>query len=94
MQYLQLNQFQELYLNGEFSEVVVSVNYTSALTLYNIAFIYSRDTHRDYKDVGYLISQKNLVRDFKSLDSCLRLLHFVDSFIVEDELYFRARSGQ
>jgi hypothetical protein len=93
MTYLQLNQFQELYLNGAFSEVVVSADHTSGGVVYNIAFIYARPSRGDYSEVGYLISQKNVVRPLKSLDSCYSLLHFVDSFKVEDDLYFRSRAG-
>jgi hypothetical protein len=93
MTYLQLNQFQELYLNGAFSEVVVTANHTPVGVVYNIAFIYVTSTCSDYSEVGYLISQKNVIRPLKSLDSCFSLLHFVDTFKVEDQLYFGSRSG-
>jgi hypothetical protein len=89
MNNLQLNQFQELYLNGAFSDVVVLLNYKGPKLVFNISFIHSSPS----TDVSFLVSQKNAIRDFKTLDSCLRVLHFVDSFKVEDELYFRARSG-
>jgi hypothetical protein len=90
MKNLQLQQFQELYLNGAFSEVTVCIDYTSKKPNFNIAFVY-RENGQHFKDVGFLISQKNMVRNLRTLDSCFSVLHFVDSFKVEDGLYFRAR---
>jgi hypothetical protein len=85
MKNLQLSQFQEMYLSGSFSDVVITVNSTSSGTLFNIAFVYSTEGY------GLLISQKNAIRDFKTLDSCYRALFFVDSFKVEDEIHFMNR---
>jgi hypothetical protein len=92
MNQLQQQQFEDMMEDSVFESVtVLFYENDKGITKYKLVGKYGSKS--SFKGFAYLVTQKNLIREFKSLDSCKKLLDPIESFIVQDELYFSASNG-
>jgi hypothetical protein len=94
MRYIQQMQLEEMLEDLVIDTVFVLVHTgedESVKDHYTIVAEFNPEsTHSGF---ATLITQKNDIRLFKSLDSVQRVLGFVESYVVMDGLYFSASKG-